>query len=190
MKTDNPSVPLPWCCILGIQRSAFLLISDETARQNLFKELEERHMKDIPQIIHLNSVIYLFQMYSTCSILLETFTKYKELGCECDEECFSCGGTCQKLLSTNQLFSKFRVAGVYPKKLEDQIILNLFDKPEILSVISTPIGKLVVLSKDVESIKRLVNTRLQEVLQGINVFDLDAEGLIKTQGNLINLINS
>lgn len=66
----------------------------------------------------------------------------------------------EKLLNTDELFAVCSVAGPYDLQAKDEEIVKGFDKPELLTVISTEIGKFVTLTVRKESEESLINSRL------------------------------
>lgn len=87
------------------------------------------------------------------------------------------------LLSVEEIFSTCFAAGPFPNEVKDEEILQSFDKPEMLTIINGPFGKLVVLSTRKTDTEKEIVTHLEKLKAlGIdinNIGDLDEEEIIR-----------
>ena len=84
------------------------------------------------------------------------------------------------LLNVDEIFSISNMVGPYDTEASDEDILSLFDKPDLLSVVTTEWVKFVVLSSDKEKKSQELNSRIDELKkQGIDLSNIDEINLEK-----------
>lgn len=94
----------------------------------------------------------------------------------------------EQLLDVDELFSMCSLAGPF-HECEDEEVLRCFDKPELLSIISTEIGKFAVLKTGKNEEETRIISRLEELKQqGVdlqNIGELDIDEITKLRETMM-----
>lgn len=79
-----------------------------------------------------------------------------------------------ELISVDEVFSMCAMSGPYNTEADDNVMLSLFDAPEKLAVITTEIGKFIVLKSEKTDNEKKINDKLKKIKDaGIDIHDLD-----------------